>query len=237
MFIVFEGCDGSGKTTQAKLLYDYLISAGHRVLLTREPGGTLLAEKIRELVLNNEMSVVSQLYMFMAARHDHVEKIIKPFLKSGGIVICDRFIQSSMAYQKSENVSCDDILGIYKRGFKEDALYPHLTTLLAISPRVCFERLKNRKMGKGKGKDESREEKDDVFEEKGIAFHNKVFNNYLESTKYFQNTILIKTGTRDEIFEIIKKKVMDIIKNGELATLPTLDSANSAQLNNLSMYS
>jgi dTMP kinase len=97
MFITFEGIDGSGKTTQAKLLADYFGS--NNVVLTREPGGTDFAEKIREVLLTSNMDSVAELLVLLAMRQEHIHKLILPSLQAGKIVICDRFIDSTIAYQ------------------------------------------------------------------------------------------------------------------------------------------
>ena len=106
MLITFEGLDGSGKTTQAKMLYDFLIDSGISVVLTREPGGTYIAEDIRSLLESDgkNMSNRTKLLLFSAARADHVEKIILPFIRQGCVVICDRYIDSTYAYQGTDDI-------------------------------------------------------------------------------------------------------------------------------------
>ena len=99
-FITFEGGEGSGKSTQARLLADKLRGRGHEVVLTREPGGSPLAEKIRELLLHSKpASAVAEFLLFAAARAEHIEVTIKPALERGAFVICDRFIDSTRVYQ------------------------------------------------------------------------------------------------------------------------------------------
>jgi len=102
LFITFEGPDGSGKSTQLRLLAEWLEQQNRRVYLTREPGGTRLAENIRDLLLNKTEEPVSpeaELLLFGASRAQHVRQVILPFLKDGGIVLCDRFLDSTTAYQ------------------------------------------------------------------------------------------------------------------------------------------
>ena len=101
-FITFEGGDGSGKSTQIRLLEEHLREAGYDVVLTREPGGTAISEKIRELILdpaNEEMDDMTEAFLYAAARAQLVSQLIKPALEEGKIVICDRFVDSSIAYQ------------------------------------------------------------------------------------------------------------------------------------------
>ncbi|NUY39772.1 dTMP kinase [Wolbachia endosymbiont of Litomosoides brasiliensis] len=101
MFITFEGIDGSGKTTQSELLANYFkqIRGENNVVLTREPGGTNFAEKIREILLKDSIDPISELLLLTSIRYEHLKKVILPALKEGKIVICDRFIDSTIAYQ------------------------------------------------------------------------------------------------------------------------------------------
>jgi dTMP kinase len=99
MLITFEGIDGSGKSTQLQLLADELRKAGKKVLLTREPGGTALAENLRKVLLESNVSAQAELLLFGAARAQHVAEVIKPALADGAIVLSDRFADSSLAYQ------------------------------------------------------------------------------------------------------------------------------------------
>jgi len=102
MFVTFEGIEGCGKSTQAKLLYEWLKENGHKVLLTREPGGTKAAEEIRELILKHREETFppfAELCLYAAARAFHVENLIRPSLEKGFIVVCDRFSDSTVAYQ------------------------------------------------------------------------------------------------------------------------------------------
>ena len=103
MLITFEGLDGSGKTTQAKMLYDFLMDSGVNVVMTREPGGTHIAEEIRKLLDSDgkNMSNRTKLMLFSAARADHVEKIILPFISQGSVVICDRYISTAPTHIKA----------------------------------------------------------------------------------------------------------------------------------------
>src|SRR4030067_314607 len=100
-FITFEGIEGSGKSTQIKLLSDYLKAKGHSVLITAEPGGTDIGSKIRKLLLEpeNHMDPLTELLLYNASRAEHVRKVIYPALMQGGVVICDRFTDSTTAYQ------------------------------------------------------------------------------------------------------------------------------------------
>ena len=108
-FITFEGADGGGKSTQVQLAAQWLRQKGFEVVTTREPGGTVLAEKVRELVLDPALplNTISQTLLYLAARSEHVEKVIKPALNAGKMVLCDRFSDSTLVYQ---GLSCDKIM-------------------------------------------------------------------------------------------------------------------------------
>jgi len=102
MFITFEGTEGSGKTTQVNLTMQYLRDKGHDVLLTREPGGTLVGDNIREILLNKDtvqLSPRAELLLFNASRAQLVDQVLRPHLEAGGVVLCDRYVDSSVAYQ------------------------------------------------------------------------------------------------------------------------------------------
>lgn len=140
-FITFEGIDGSGKSTQARALAEALRAGGRDVVLTREPGGSAGAEEIRALVLNGDpdrWSAETELLLFTAARRDHVERTIRPALDAGRIVVCDRYVDSTRAYQ---GLTRGDLRG------KVDALHelmiglePDLTFLIDIDPKLALER-------------------------------------------------------------------------------------------------
>jgi dTMP kinase len=144
-FISFEGIDGSGKSTQIKLLADHLHSQGRKVIVTREPGGSNGAEQIRALVLQGEIdrwSAETELLLFTAARRDHLERTIRPALAAGEIVLCDRFADSTRMYQ-----------GLSRGDLRQtvDQLHnlmigtePDLTVLLDINPALGLTRAKSR---------------------------------------------------------------------------------------------
>ena len=144
MLITFEGIDGSGKSTQAKRLYEYLKAKGYKVSLYRDPGSTPLAEKIRELLLSFEMDPTTELLLFESARSSLVWERIFPDLKEGKIVILDRFIDSTTAYQgygREINLGTVSILNhIAIRGRK-----PDITFLLNVPLEVALERIEGKK--------------------------------------------------------------------------------------------
>lgn len=170
-FITFEGPEGSGKTTQMQLLADYSRQQGHDVLCTREPGGTRIGDRVREILLDpehTEMARPTEFLLFSAARAQHVEQVIRPHLARGGVVLCDRYADSSLAYQGYGNRLDLDTLRLITR-FATGELIPDLTIYLDIDVIEGLER----KVG-GDGDAWNR------IEEKGIAYHRRVRAGYLE---------------------------------------------------------
>lgn len=144
-FIAFEGGEGAGKSTQARLLADVLRAAGHEVVLTREPGGTPGAEAIRGLLLGTavDWGAEAEALLFAAARADHVARVIRPALARGAWVICDRFLDSSRAYQAA--LGDDAVLALHRIG--SGGLLPDLTVLIEVSPETATARLAARDHG------------------------------------------------------------------------------------------
>lgn len=141
-FIAFEGGEGAGKSTQAKKLADHLTSRGHRVLLTREPGGTPTAEKIRAVLLDptiTNMPDESEALLFAAARADHAANLIRPAIEDGAIVICDRYIESSVAYQGfGRDLGADYVYNLSI--WATQGLLPDFTVYLDVPADVSIER-------------------------------------------------------------------------------------------------
>lgn len=136
MFIVFEGLDNTGKSTQARLLKEYLESKGHRVCLTREPGGTPISEDIRKIILdpkNTTLIPETEALLYAASRIQHVEEVIMPMLLNDVIVICDRYVYSSIAYQAyGRQLGVEFIKSINKLAIS--VCMPNITFLLELSP-------------------------------------------------------------------------------------------------------
>jgi dTMP kinase len=138
LFITFEGPDGAGKTTQLRLLADKLTKRKHQVLCTREPGGTRISDKIREMLLdpaNREMDSRAEALLYAAARAQHVAEIIRPALLENRIVLCDRFADSSLAYQGwGRGLNINALCEI--SNFASDSLQPDMTVLLDVEPEI-----------------------------------------------------------------------------------------------------
>lgn len=170
-FITFEGPEGSGKTTQMQQLADYLQQRGCDVLCTREPGGSRIGDRVREILLDpehTEMARITEFLLFSAARAQHVEQVIEPHLERGGVVLCDRYADSSLAYQGYGNQLDLATLRLITR-FATGCLTPDLTLYLDIDVVEGLQR----KVG-GDGDAWNR------IEEKGIAYHQRVRAGYLE---------------------------------------------------------
>ena len=141
MLITFEGIDGSGKTTQSRKLYKFLKEKGYRVRLYREPGGTQAGETIRELVIRHEICVRTELLLFEASRAELIERKVKPALQSGEVVILDRFIDSTLAYQSyGRGIDIATVRSLNE--FASHGIKPELTFLLDIDPELSLRRVK-----------------------------------------------------------------------------------------------
>ena len=197
MFITFEGIDGSGKSTQILLLRKYLVNNGHKVVTLREPGGTELSEHIREVLLNKKLEVsdVSELLLFQAARADLVERIVKPMLEEGRIVLSDRFFDSTTAYQ-GYGRGLD--LEIVKKSNQigSQGVFPNITFYLKLERKVAQSRRTN--------------EEQDRMELSGDDFYNRVIDGYeklAESEERFI-TLDASKGIKD-----IHDRVVEEIEN------------------------
>lgn len=143
MFITFEGPDGSGKSTIIKKVYEKLINDGFDIVLTREPGGTPIAEKIRDIILDNSnvaLDARTEALLYAASRRQHLVEKIRPALKEGKIVLCDRFLDSSLAYQGGgRNLGVQNVLNINL--FATENTYPDLTLFFDIDPELGLKRV------------------------------------------------------------------------------------------------
>ncbi|MBO4425621.1 MAG: dTMP kinase [Clostridiales bacterium] len=198
LFITFEGIDGCGKSTQIKLLTAYLRDVGKPCLLVREPGGTGIGEKIRSILLdkeNNEMSPAAELLLFEAARAQIVDEKIRPALEAGITVICDRFYDSTFAYQGVARSLGEDLV-ITLNDIATSGLAPDVTFLLDLSVEDAFARRK------GRG------EADDRMELLGSKFQEDVRNGYLKAASKFDRIKVIDASRSvDEIFGDIKAAI------------------------------
>src|SRR5919199_3121414 len=195
MFITFEGLDGSGKTTQAELLAAKIRETGREVVTTREPGGTPLGEELRAVLLNYEASSWAEAALFAAARGELVGRVIAPALERGAVVVCDRYIDSSLAYQGiGRGLGVDRVLELnllVLRGHLPDRTY-----LLQIDPEESV-----RRIGEG----------GDRIERENVDFRRKVDEAYRVLARTFPERIEWVDGNRpaEEISELIFALVRD----------------------------
>lgn len=197
LFITFEGVDGCGKSTQINLLSQYLKEHGYEVLLTREPGGKGLGEKLREILLNydGEVSNRCESFLFLADRAQHIDVIVNPAVNAGKIVLCDRHTDSTVAYQgygRGLDIGTINYLNNLATGGKK----PDLTFVFDIDTETSMKRV---------GKNQDR------MESAGIEFQTKVRNGYLEIAKQEPERVKVIDSTKS--IEEIHKHVIEIIKN------------------------
>lgn len=195
LFITFEGGDGCGKTTQIKLLDEYLRSKGYKTLLTREPGSKGLGIKLREILLNydGEVSPVCESFLFLADRAQHVDCIIKPALEEGVIVLCDRHTDSTVAYQGyGRGLDLEQIHHLNK--IATSGLKPDLTIVLDVDVETSQKRVGSEK---------------DRMESAGIEFFERVRNGFLEIAK--QEPERVKVVDSTQTIEEIHKQILELI--------------------------
>jgi dTMP kinase len=201
LFITFEGPDGSGKSTQAQSLASRLQEEGYRVLLTREPGGTKLGEAVREILLGkaHQISQRTEALLYAVARAQHVEEKLIPALARGQIVICDRFVDSSLAYQGYGLGMClSEINQI--NSFATGGLKPDLTFLLDLSPQ---EGLARARQDRGQM---------DRIEERDLQFHTKVRQGFLELAKQESQRFRV-IQTQDRCKEEVAASIWEETRN------------------------
>ena len=198
MFITFEGIEGSGKSTQRQLLLDWLNLQGISYVATREPGGTKIGQTLRDLLLSNDSDIASnrtELFLFAADRCEHIQQVIQPALDRGDWVICDRYVDSTFAYQcGGRQHDQSDILDIIRL---TNAIQPDITFLLDLSPEEGLRRAKERGNL-------------DRFEKEAIDFHDRVRSAYIDwADRNSDRTMIIPVDNQsvDQIFEIIKNEV------------------------------
>ena len=176
MFITLEGIEGSGKTTQIGRLMEFLENRGIECVTTRQPGGTLIGENIRSILLdpaNSALEPLAELLLYMADRAQHINEIIRPALKNGKTVICDRYFDATLVYQGFARGLSIDLIGQLHQLLFDD-LKPDVTLLLDLPPQVGLERAWQQLNNGQRSGDESR------FEAEAVAFHEKVRAGYLE---------------------------------------------------------
>ena len=196
-FITFEGIEGSGKTTQINFLADYLKEQGHDVLISREPGGTALGEKIRQLLLDpqyDSMDYRTEILLYAADRAQHVKEKIKPALKQGKIVISDRFVDSNLAYQ-AVGRGLDYEMVYQINDWVIDSCWPDLTFILDIDIKEGLKRARAL----------SSDSAGDRLEREVDEFHQRVRDAYLEMAEKERFALVDAGGSKTEVQAEIKK--------------------------------
>ena len=199
IFITFEGIDGCGKSTQCEMLKEYLKENNKDFIFVREPGGTVIGERIREILLdkkNSQMTARTELLLFEAARAQITDEVIKPALEEGKIVLCDRFFDSSSAYQgMARGMGMDFVAGLNMAA--TGGLKPDVTFFFDISAEEALER---------RGK---RGEASDRIELAGLKFQEDVRRGYIELAKDSGGRVITIDATKgiDEIFEVVKSSL------------------------------
>lgn len=199
LFITFEGADGCGKTTQLKLLAEYLIQKGYEVLITREPGAKGLGEKIREILLNYEGAVSDRCesFLFLADRAQHIDMVINPAVSRGCIVLCDRHTDSSVAYQGyGRQLPVDRIKMLNELAV--NGRHPDLTLVFDIDVETSMARVGQQK---------------DRMESAGNEFFNRVRQGYLEIAKEEPERVKVIDASKsiEEIHLVVTKLAEDVL--------------------------
>ena len=206
LFITFEGPDGSGKTTCANRVCEKLQQQGYEVLHTREPGGIEISEKIRSLILdpqNTMMDAKTEALLYAASRRQHLVEKVFPALAGGKIVICERFLDSSLAYQGyGRQLGFDDVLAINL--FAIDNTYPDLTIYLDIDEQAGLDRLKDRSFK-------------DRLDQESLAFHQRVAQGYQEVLKRFASRIRVVDASKDRetVADESLSIILDLLNNDQ----------------------
>ena len=200
MFITFEGPEGSGKTTAVKAAVEKLVALGYEVVQTREPGGTPISEQIRNVILdksNTTMDPRTEALLYAASRRQHLVEKVWPAIKEGKIVICDRYLDSSLAYQGgARGLGVDNILNI--NSFATEGTFPDLTLLFDLDPKIGLERI---------SKNANREVNRLDLEK--LDFHNKVRQTFLELAKRYPDRYVVIDASKNR--EEVAQATMDAI--------------------------
>lgn len=198
-FITVEGCEGSGKTSIIKLICEDFEKRGIKYLQTREPGGSKISEQIRNVILNvdnTKMDYMTEALLYAASRRQHLEEIVKPALNDGKIVLCDRYLDSSLAYQGyARGLGIEEVYNINM--YATSGFLPDLTIYIDIPVEVGLERIKEN------NRDVNR------LDLEKVAFHNKVREGYLKIAKMYPERIKVVDGNAP--LDVVYGRVKDIL--------------------------
>lgn len=213
LFLTFEGGEGSGKTTQLTALLAFLRAAGHDAIATRDPGGTPIGKQIRRILLdrqNARLTGIAELFLYEASRAQLVQEVIRPALAQGRIVLCDRFTDSTVAYQgHARGLDLDLIARL--NAVASDGLRPDLTFLLDLDPEVGLARATQRPMAP--------DTRPDRIEEELLSFHQRVRSGYraIAAAEPERVIVLGATGSVGEIESQIRRRVEVLLRSSTLA--------------------
>jgi dTMP kinase len=210
MFITLEGIEGSGKTTQICRLVEFFEGRGIECVATRQPGGTLIGENIRSILLdpaNSALEPLAELLLYMADRAQHINELIRPALKNGKTVVCDRYFDATLVYQGFARGLSIDLIGQLHQLLFDD-LKHDVTLLLDLPPQVGLERAWQQLNNGQRSGDESR------FEAEAVAFHEKVRSGYLQLARLEPERfrIIDAAQTQNQVFAAMRKIVSSFLK-------------------------
>jgi dTMP kinase len=204
LFITLEGPEGSGKSSAIKIVVEKLKALGYEIVMTREPGGTPISEQIRNVILDNnntEEDPRTEALLYAASRRQHLVEKIWPAINEGKIVICDRYLDSSLAYQgHARGLGIDNILKVNE--YATEGTFPDLTLLFDIEPEIGFERI-----NKNKDREVNRLDKE------ALSFHHKVREGYLLLSKRFSDRYEVIDASKDldtvvnNVYNVILKRL------------------------------
>lgn len=216
LFITFEGGEGSGKTTVIQAIAEQLIKQGYKVLVTREPGGIPIAEKIRAVILDKShtsMDCRTEALLYAAARRQHLVEKVSPALDNGHIVLCDRFIDSSLAYQGiARGIGLDEVWAINQ--FAIDQFMPTLTLYLDIDPKIGLERIAL-----------NRTNEVNRLDLENILFHNQVREGYLLLADRYKERIVKVDAEQSK--QAVFTEALEVINRHLIAKKKEIDTASS----------
>ncbi|MBG0789312.1 MAG: dTMP kinase [Desulfovibrionaceae bacterium] len=203
MFVTFEGIEGTGKSTQIQKVREYLESIGRDVFVTMEPGGSRVGRELRKMLLHvdsRDITPITELFLYLADRAQHVAQVIRPELNAGKVVLCDRFADSTIVYQGYGR-------GLDTKTLRElnevavDGLWPDLTIVLDIDPEIGLKRATLRNIQDGKAKEEGR------FEAEHLSFHNKIRQGYLTWAAFNKDRMRVvnAANTPEQVFDRIRE--------------------------------
>jgi dTMP kinase len=206
IFITIEGPDGSGKTTILQMLAENLVKEGHEVVATREPGGIEIAEQIRRVILdpeNTAMDPRTEALLYAAARRQHLSEKVKPALNAGKVVLCDRFVDSSLAYQgHARGLGIDEVYSINE--FAIENMMPAMTLYFDVAPEIGLERI-----NKNKGREVNR------LDMEKLEFHQKVREGYMIIAERFPDRIVEIDASKEleAVYKQAEAKIKELLNS------------------------